>query len=100
MFGTMFGDQTLVIASSETPIATRELEPHANTERDAASFKLDFAAGLFESVIPGTASGGRETDVSLGDCTCAKEMREVGHQDGIYTRLRITWSAVWHNLIT
>ena len=44
----------------QTPIATREFKPHANTECDVPSFKLDFAAGLFEGVIPGTASGGRQ----------------------------------------
>jgi len=43
----------------QTPIATRQLEPHANSERDAPSFELDFAGGLFEGVIPGTASGRR-----------------------------------------
>jgi hypothetical protein len=29
-------------------------------QRDIPSFELDFAAGLFEGVIPGTASGGRQ----------------------------------------
>ena len=38
---------------------TRQLERHANSKRDIPSFELDFAAGLFEGVIPGTASGGR-----------------------------------------
>ena len=37
----------------QTPIATRELGPHTNSERDAPSFELDFAARLFEGVIPG-----------------------------------------------
>ena len=44
----------------QTPIATRQLEPHANSKRDIPSFELDFAASLFEGVIPGTASGGRQ----------------------------------------
>jgi len=42
----------------QTPIVTRQLEPHANSKRDIPSFELDFAAGLFEGVIP--VSGGRQ----------------------------------------